>query len=319
LAQVAALSGDPEMRSAALRAAVFLRERAIVPCGSRHCIGDGPVADLGSTALAVLAFVEIARTGIGPAYGAVARDLAAFLRSQQRPDGEFMHLYDRGAARPRDVQLLYYSGEAALALSRLHALLGDPEDLGASTRAVAYLTGPGWSFFGSRYYFGEEHWTCQAMADLWERAPNAAALDFCLRWQAFDRRLQYSQGDSPFDADGAYGAGPVLTPRLTPVGSRSEAGIATLAAARQAGLTARETGPLEAQLRRSLALLLRHQLGAPSARLAAPRYLLADPDAVAGAMPGSAVDWRLRIDYAQNTGSALVRWLSLHTPAASTP
>ncbi|MCL2447867.1 MAG: hypothetical protein FWD17_02845 [Polyangiaceae bacterium] len=312
LAQAAALSGDGAMAASALRAASFLRDGAIVPCGPRHCVSDGPTADLGSTALAVIAFVEIARAGLDPAYGTVARDLAAFLRSQQRPDGEFMHLYDRAAARPRDVQLLYYTGEAALALSRAHALLGDAADLAAAMRAVAYLVGPGWSFFGSRYYFGEEHWTCQAMADLWERAPNLAALDFCLRWQAFDRQLQYGPGDSPFDADGAYGAGPVLIPRLTPVASRAEAGIATLAAARQAGLPPHEMAPLEAQLQRSLALLLRHQLGVSPA---APRYLFADPGAVAGAMPGSAVDWRLRIDYAQHTGSALIRWLSLRMAA----
>lgn len=227
-----------------------------------------------------------------------------------------MHLYDRDARRPLDVQLPYYSGEAGLALSRVHALLGDGRDLDAATRVLAYLTGPGWAFFGNRYYFGEEHWTCQAMADLWVRAPNPAALDFCLRWQAFDRRLEYAPGDSPFDADGAYGVGPVVTPRLTPVGSRSEAGIATLAAARQAGVPAAECAALESQLRRSLALLLRHQLGSA---VAAPRYLFADPDAVAGAMPGSAVDWRLRIDYAQHTGSALVRWLDLHSDAAAHP
>jgi hypothetical protein len=316
LAQAAALSGRPDLTSAALRAAARLRDGAIAACGDLHCVGSDRVVDLGSTALAVLAFAEIARTGLDSSYGAVARDLAAFLRSQQRPDGEFMHLYDRDARSPRDVQLPYYSGEAGLALSRVHALLGDPRDLAAATRVLAYLTGPGWNFFGNRYYFGEEHWTCQAMADLWERAPNPAALDFCLRWQAFDRRLEYASGDSPFDADGAYGVGPVITPRLTPVGSRSEAGIATLAVARQAGVPAAECAALESQLRRSLALLLRHQLGSAAG---APRYLFADPEAVAGAMPGSAVDWRLRIDYAQHTGSALVRWLDLHSAAAAHP
>ena len=54
----------------------------------------------------------------------------------------------------------------------------------------------------------------------------------------------------------------------------------------------------------SLALLLRHQLRP------GPRYLFAAPEAVEGAMPGSEVDWQLRIDYAQHTGSALIRWLS---------
>jgi hypothetical protein len=308
LAQASALSSDAEVRGAALRAAGLLRDGALVECGDRRCVGSGHLVDLGSAALAALAFAEIARTGLDPAYAAPARDLAAFLRSQQRPDGEFMHMYDREARRPIDVQYIYYSGEAALALVHAHALLGDPRDLEAATRALDRLVGPGWAFFGSRYYFGEEHWTCQAMADVWERAPNPRALDFCLRWQSFNRRLQYGPDDGPFDADGAFGFGPVVTPRFTPVASRTEAAIATLAAARQAGVSVAERTALEAQVRRSVALLLRHQLGSSAA---VPAYLLADPDAVDGAMPGSVVDWRLRIDYAQHTGSALVRWLNL--------
>jgi hypothetical protein len=38
-------------------------------------------------------------------------------------------------------------------------------------------------------------------------------------------------------------------------------------------------------------------------------HLLADPASVDGAMPGTEVDWQLRIDYAQHAGCALVRWL----------
>jgi hypothetical protein len=31
-------------------------------------------------------------------------------------------------------------------------------------------------------------------------------------------------------------------------------------------------------------------------------------------MPGSEVDWDLRIDFAQHAGSAMVRWLALEGP-----
>jgi hypothetical protein len=308
LAQVAALSGDADMGSAALRAAGRLRDGATLACGEHRCIGSDSVVDLGSTALAVIAFVEIARTGLDPQYADLVPPLAAFLRSQQRPDGEFMHLYDRGSGRPIDVQLLYYSGEASLALSRAHILLGDAHDLEAASRALSHLVGPAWSFPGSRYYFGEEHWTCQAMDDLWDRSPDRLALDFCLRWQAFNRQLQYASGDTAYDADGAYGFGPILTPRLTPVGSRSEAGIATLHAAQRSGTSPAELRLLEGQTRRALALLVREQFRP------GPQHLLADPAAVHGAMPGSEVDWQLRIDYAQHTGSALIRWLARGTP-----
>ncbi len=303
LAQVAALSGDADVGSAALRAAARLRDLATVACGEHRCIGSDSLVDLGSTALAVIAFVEVARTKLDPGYADLVPPLAAFLRSQQRPDGEFMHLYDRGSGRPVDVQLLYYSGEATLALSRAHILLGDVRDLEAASRALSHLVGAAWSFLGSRYYFGEEHWTCQAMDDLWDRSPNRPALDFCLRWQAFNRQLQYAAGDTAYDADGAYGFGPILTPRLTPVGSRSEAGIATLHAAQRSGTSPAELGQLEDQTRRALALLIRQQFRP------GPQHLLADPAAIRGAIPGSEVDWQLRIDYAQHSGSALIRWL----------
>jgi hypothetical protein len=104
-----------------------------------------------------------------------------------------------------------------------------------------------------------------------------------------------------------------VTPRLTPVGSRCEAGIATLDVATRSGggaasiaaaVSEEERSRLEGEMRRSLALLLRQQFRP------GPYYLFASPAAVEGAMPGSEVDWQLRIDYAQHTGSALIRWLS---------
>ena len=305
LAQIAALSHDPDIAYATLRAAAYLRDHAIVPCGEYRCVGDGARVDVGSAALTVMAFVEVARAHLDDGYTLIVPALTAFLRAQQRPDGEFMHEYDREGTHPIDVQLLYYSGEAALALSRAHSLLGDPPDLDAASRALDHLTGRAWNFFGSRYYWGEEHWTCQAMDDLWKAAPSRRALDFCLSWHAFCRKLQYGPGDTPFDGNGAYGFGPLVTPRLTPAGSRTEAAVATLEAARRAGVAQDELNALEGQIRRSLALLLRQQFRP------GPKHLFADPAAVEGAMPGSEVDWQLRIDYAQHAGSAMVRWLDL--------
>jgi hypothetical protein len=309
LAQVASIAGEPSIAWSTLRAAGFLRDHATVACGSYRCIGDAPVVDVGSTALAVIAFIEVARTELDPSYALVVPPLAAFLRSQQRADGQFMHEFDRSASRPIDVQLLYYSGEAALALSRAHSLLHDARDLDAAVRAVAHLIGPAWSFPGSRYYFGEEHWTCQAMADLWDRAPNPSALDFCLRWQAYGRKLQYRALETPYDAEGGYGLGPLISPRLTPASSRCEAGLATLDVALRVSPSA--CPELEDQLRSSLAFLLRHQFRFREESANYPAYLVADAAAIDGSMPASEVDWQLRIDFAQHAGSALLRWLAL--------
>jgi hypothetical protein len=103
LAQAAALTGDAALGYAALRAAGLMRDRATVRCGDHRCIGLDAVVDVGSTSLALLAFVEIARTGLDEGYALFVPELTAFLRAQQRPDGELMHLYDRAAHRPIDV------------------------------------------------------------------------------------------------------------------------------------------------------------------------------------------------------------------------
>jgi hypothetical protein len=310
LAQAAAASRDPGVAWAALRSASFLRDHAVVDCGEHRCVGSDAMVDAGSTALTVLAFVEIARTGLDPSYARDVASLTAFLRALQRPDGDLMHLYDRRAGHAIDVQLLYYTGEAAFALARAHTLLGDPRDLDAARRALARLVSGAWSFFGSRYYRGEEHWTCQAMDDLWERAPSPEALSFCRSWQAYGRALQYSAGDTALDVDGAYGFGPLVTPPLTPAGSRTEAGVATLEVAERAGVRAAEVAALDEQMRRALAMLVRHQLRADGPEA----HLLANPGAIDGAIPASEVDWQLRIDFAQHSGAALLRWYRLRHP-----
>jgi hypothetical protein len=120
--------------------------------------------------------------------------------------------------------------------------------------------------------------------------------------------MQMSAEEAPYDVDGSLGLTAIVTPRLTPVASRCEAAVATLDAAKRAGIDPREIAALDHQLRRSLALLVRAELRP------GPSHLFADPGAVFGAMPGSAVDWELRIDYAQHAGSAMMRWLEVTAP-----
>jgi hypothetical protein len=309
LVQAAHATGAAEVKSAAGRALSQLRDHALQRCGDHVCIGDADAGDfeIGSVALATVAFAEAARTGLDPGAATQVRALAETLLAQQRPDGEFMHQLTLEGAGV-NVQFLYFSGEATLALSRAHLVTGDPRYLAAASKGLAHLVGPAWHFFGDRYYFGEEHWTCQAMGDLWDRAPDRGALDFCERWQAFGRVLQMREGDSSYDSDGAIGVGPVVTPRLTPVASRCEAGVATLDVLRKDHAPAARTALLAAQLRRAMALLVRQQLHGQYT------HLMADPDAVSGAFPGSEVDWQLRIDYAQHAGSAMVRWLEVEGP-----
>ncbi|HEY1956077.1 MAG TPA: hypothetical protein VGH28_10695 [Polyangiaceae bacterium] len=306
-AEYAKRAGAPDaadLGSAALRAANLLRGAALARCGSHQCIGDGDPLDIGSIALTTIAFAEIVSSDLDKSFEPLVRSLASTILWLQRPDGEFMHQVHRDGSAI-DVQLPYFSGESALALARANALTNDASYLDGARRSVAYLIGPAWHFFGDRYYFAEEHWTCQAASELQDRAGNAAAIDFCLRWQDFNRGVQLHAGDSELDCDGALGVGPIVTPRYTPVASRCEAGIATLDAAIKTHTNAAEISALRDQIRRSLALLARQQFHGQL------EHLMADPEAVRGAMPGSEVDWQLRIDYAQHAGSTMLRWLAL--------
>jgi hypothetical protein len=308
LAQAAGMLRDPMITNAALRAGGYLQREMMRPCGTHKCITeDQPVTEVGSSALALIAFTEFSRQHVTDNFKPQVAELAAFLKSQQRPDGELMHLYDRQNAKPIDQQFLYYSGEATLGLARAHTITNDPSDLEAAKRMLSRISGSGWAFFGSRYYFSEEHWTCQAVAELWDRAPDRDALAFCSRWHEYQRRLQYSAADSPFDADGAFGFGPIVSPRVTPASSRGEAAGALLAVLlREPERHASEIPLATREFQRALAFVLRSQFHP------GPDYLFAQPVAVVGALPGSPVDWQLRIDYAQHAGCMMVRWLELN-------
>lgn len=311
LAQAAGFLDDPFVRAAALRAAARLRDATMRDCGPERCIAgdEAPVADIGSSSLALVAFTEIVRTHADDGYRKAIVELASFLRSQQRADGEMLHFYDRPGKRPIDHPALYYTGEATLALARAHAITGNPADLAAAERALRFLSGAGWSFFGSLYYYGEEHWTCQAVAELWTRSPNREALDFCARWHGYQRRLQQGPDDSPFDGDGSFNFGPIASPRVTPASSRGEAAGAlldVLVTEQRAGRPAPDLAAVDDELRRALAFVIRQQLSP------GPAYLFRDPVAVRGAVPGSPVDPTLRIDYAQHAGSMMIRWLEVN-------
>jgi len=302
LAQASRVLDMPEARAGALRALRFLRAGALRRCGGDEqlCVSDGEIADMGAAALTALAAAELLRDGDDPFVRRMLLGLTRFIRSMQREDGELMHVYDLRTDRPIDVQKLYYSGEAAYALLASYRVFRDERDLTAAKRLMRHLTGAGWSFFGSRYFYGEEHWTCQAVsqAALFIRGLDQG-MDFCTRWLEFQRVLQYGPDHTPWPVDGAIGVGPLLVPRLTTVASRTETGAMFYPAAKRAG---QDTRALRAQVEASLGFLLRMRW-APG-----PVHLLFDPQAAFGGVPGSPTSLEVRNDFVQHAGSAMLLW-----------
>jgi hypothetical protein len=301
LAQAARALDMPAARQGALAALRFVRENVLKTCGSEAhaCVAFDDRPDMGAAALTALAAAEVLAGGDDPEARELLVRLTAFIRSMQRKDGELMHVYDLKANEPIDIQKMYYSGEAAVALLAAHRVLGDPRDLEAVRPLMSHLTGTGWSFFGSRYFYGEEHWTCQAVAAAADRMEVGDALDFCLRWLGYQRALLYAPGETPWPVAGAIGVGPVIVPRLTSVASRVEAGALIYTLAKSKGHDVAELG---AQMEAHLGLLMRMRF-APG-----PVHLMRDPFAARGGIPATQGSLEVRNDFVQHAGSAMLAW-----------
>jgi hypothetical protein len=305
LADVASYAKDPELIEGAVRAAERLIEHALVHCGKHRCIAEGDRADLGSSALALLAFVEIFEAGFMPELERPIVYLLKFLLSMQRPDGEFLHFYDRFESKPLVEQVLYSTGEATLALERASRVTGNQKAHDAARRALEHLVNPPFWYVGWRYFWGSEHWTCHSMNALFSRAPNRGALRFCLDWQESVRNLAIRDRAAAPAFDGATSGGPFVMPQLVGTASRMEAAVSTLDAALRAGIDPGEIERLEAGIRESLGFLMRFQLRP------GPAHLMPDPKAMHGGFPATPTDLHVRIDYPQHAGTALLHFLRI--------
>ncbi len=278
---------------------------AVEHCGPYACIVREGQLEFGGTALGLLALVQAIEAdvpNVSPELPSVAKSLSEFLRSQQKSDGEFQHDFDMKRTAPVDRQYPFYSGEAVLALARYGRFARDAASLDAASRGLRYLVTRGWNFFGNRYFYGAEHWTCQAVAELWQHQPDCDALQFCLRWSEQGDLLQQQGSDAAFDVDGNYGVGPVFEPQLIAVGGRVEGVVGTFEAARQAGVNPFTLARLRSQIERALRLVARHQLGREHAHLLNSPYWL-------GGVPTSPVNLSVRIDGPQHAGAAAIRYL----------
>jgi hypothetical protein len=256
------------------------------------------VAHLGSTALTVVALAEYQRATGDTRYLPTAKKLAAFLLYMQRDDGSFRHLYDSAKKQYDDKSmLLYYSGEAALALARMHEVTKDPVYARAAEKGLDWLV-DWYDFFMAGFFYGEEHWTCIASEAAWPAAKNPKWKDFCHGYGAFLRQQQSEVGDHPDQDDfaGAYVFTPFLVPYNTPAGSRTEAMIS-------AYLLGKHHGTPDADVLGQIRAALQYAVG----QQIRPDNAFAVIGPGMGGMPGSPIDRSVRIDFVQHVCSAFIR------------
>ena len=301
MAQLARMTGRADARASALAGLGYITRTRLRTCGAPHriCVTNDDTAEVGPAALLAIACAELLRGGHDAAVERTLRGLTAFLRAQQRPDGELMHVFDRTRDRPVDVQYPYFSGEAALALVVAYDVLADARDLDVAKRLLRGIVET-WRFPFSEYYYGEEHWTCIAAGEARASIIDPVLVDFCRGWLEYSDRLQYRRGETRWPIEGAYGVGPLFLPNLTPVGSRTEAFVATYQLLEARG---EDTTLARAHVTRSLGALLRYRF-APG-----PVEVLSDPPTSRGAVPGNPSRLGVRNDYVQHAGSAWLRYV----------
>jgi hypothetical protein len=128
-------------------------------------------AKLGGTGLGLVALLEVERISPGLTPPFVLRSLGEFICKMQHEDGGFYSMYVPTMGGPRtDWVSLYYPGEAALGLLKLHAFDGDPIWLETAEKALLYLA-------ASRIGQDEvepDHWALLATAD-WSDGPGRLA------------------------------------------------------------------------------------------------------------------------------------------------
>jgi len=83
-------------------------------------VGYTTEAELGGSALGLVALTEVARAQPGSIPVEDLQSLGRFIVSMQKPDGSFFHRYRAGAGPASGGESLYYPGEAALGLIDLH-------------------------------------------------------------------------------------------------------------------------------------------------------------------------------------------------------
>jgi hypothetical protein len=222
----------------------------------------------------------------------------------QRDDGSFRHLYNvTTKVRDDKTMMLYFSGEATLALARMYEVTGDVRYAKAAERGLDWLVG-WYDFFMGGFLYGEEHWTCISAEALSPYVKKPAYLDFCNGLATFWGQSQARPGDYPDQPDlvGSHNLTPFVMPQNTPAGSHSEARISTYLLGKSMGAP---SAALRHDILETLGYLLRQQIRLDN------DYAVSPAADGLGGIAGNPVDRTVRIDYVQHVCSAFIRGADL--------
>lgn len=264
-------------------------------------------ADLGDTALPLLAQLECAQRG----YIEVPEhlhELVRFLLVIQREDGSFSPRYDvKKQEQAGEGEALFAAGQAIYSLVLAEQVLSHESGSNGETKAkellfevrkaidrgMAYYAGPYWQNAPYSFFFLEENWHCLAARAALRSHRNDHYERFCIDYVTFKTRIV--ERSSVLGYRGAYNLSPIFAGHSTGAAGFGEASAAALQIADARGETLLET---RAALRDTLGYLLQVQLDPDTC-------FACTSNAAWGGFTESPVSGDVRIDYVQHAMAAL--------------
>ena len=122
-----------EVLDACRRAAIYLQNNFLIFDGDmKHaCVMEKNAIKLGGNALAIIALLSVNKNLDDDLLQAIILRLGDFMLDQQDSDGDFIHKRFFKSGKISQFRSLYYTGEALLALMKLHEITGEKRFLDA--------------------------------------------------------------------------------------------------------------------------------------------------------------------------------------------
>ncbi|MBC1334432.1 poly(glycerol-phosphate) alpha-glucosyltransferase [Listeria booriae] len=176
------VSGDEAILTAAKRALRFLAIDLIREQGDRAYVieRDTNEIKLGANAAAILAFSKYMQVTQDMSYLPLCQNLARAICDQQQENGQFIHVLEYPTLAVKDpFRIIYYDGEAVLAIMRLYAI--DPNETWLNTAKKAFDY-----FIEKSYWKNHDHWLSYCTNEITKYAPEDRYFEFGLK-NAFGR------------------------------------------------------------------------------------------------------------------------------------